>query len=326
MAPLKKSFFFLFVAITTFSFSEESEEALSLSVIEQQAAQIENQLLQLEEKIASFEDTKTETQDSFLSQSATEKVAADPIVQEVITQREDANRTAAQEVAVSAPFSAKESAEAEAAVTEERSVFRIDLKQAFAGAPIIYSILIGMSTFSFALWFYSMFRIRKEMMAPEYLMLEVKNKLLVNQYDEAQKLLENSPHVLSKMLGSLIDMRRFGSTAMLEAMRSEGKRATVAYWQKLGLLSDIAVMAPMFGLLGTVLGMFYAFYDINRSIESITTLFDGLGISVGTTVAGLIVALFAMMFHSLAKFRLVRSLAIVENEAQRFVPLIHSKE
>ena len=162
-------------------------------------------------------------------------------------------------------------------------------------------------------------------MASKELLDEVKNKLIVNQYEEAFNLLQNQNNVISKMLLSLLEMRKLGHTVMLETMRSEGKRATLNFWQKIGLLSDVAVMAPMLGLLGTVLGMFYAFYDINRSIESITTLFDGLGVSVGTTVAGLIVALFAMMFHSLAKFRLVRELALVENAAQSFVPLIQNK-
>lgn len=209
---------------------------------------------------------------------------------------------------------------------EEKSVFRIDIKHAFYGSPIIYSILACMSLFSFSIWAYSMFCLRKEMKAPASLLTEVKNKLIVNHYDDALRLLESKPYVVNKMLSSLIEMRKFGMTTMLEGMRTEGKRATVNYWQKLGLLSDIAIMAPMFGLLGTVLGMFYAFYDINRSIESITTLFDGLGISVGTTVAGLIVALFAMMFHSLAKFRLIKALAQVENEAARFVPIISDQE
>ena len=54
----------------------------------------------------------------------------------------------------------------------------------------------------------------------------------------------------------------------------------------------------MIGLLGTVLGMFYAFYDLNRSMESISALFDGLGVSVGTTVGGLIVAILALMYST----------------------------
>ena len=75
----------------------------------------------------------------------------------------------------------------------------------------------------------------------------------------------------------------------------------------------------MLGLLGTVLGMFYAFYDLNRSFESVANLFDGFGIAVGTTVAGIIVAILAMVLHSIAKFRLVQCLSRVESEATSLV-------
>jgi biopolymer transport protein ExbB len=112
---------------------------------------------------------------------------------------------------------------------------------------------------------------------------------------------------------------------MIEAMRAEGKRATISFWQRIGILNDIAIIAPMIGLLGTVLGMFYAFYDINRSIESISTLFDGLGVSVGTTVAGLVVAILALILHSTAKYQLIRALATVENEAQSIATQIDDR-
>ena len=109
---------------------------------------------------------------------------------------------------------------------------------------------------------------------------------------------------------------------MIESMKAEGKRSTIGFWQKLGLLNDIAIVAPMLGLLGTVLGMFYAFYDVNRSIESVTSLFDGLGVSVGTTVAGLIVAILALILHSSAKYRLIRLLSQVESDAHHTTSLI----
>ncbi len=112
---------------------------------------------------------------------------------------------------------------------------------------------------------------------------------------------------------------------MVDAMKAEGKRATVSFWQRMSLLNDIAIIAPMLGLLGTVLGMFYAFYDLNRSTESVATLFDGLGISVGTTVAGLIVAIIALILQSIGKYRLVKVLARVENEAHSMASMIDSK-
>jgi biopolymer transport protein ExbB len=113
---------------------------------------------------------------------------------------------------------------------------------------------------------------------------------------------------------------------MLDSMKSEGKRAATAFWQRLSLLNDIVIIAPMLGLLGTVIGMFYAFYDLNRSAESINALFDGLGIAVGTTVAGLIVAIIAMIFYTTLKYRVVKTLAEVENEALVLSTMIDSRE
>jgi biopolymer transport protein ExbB len=122
-----------------------------------------------------------------------------------------------------------------------------------------------------------------------------------------------------------ISSRKFGPQVMVDAMKAEGKRATVSFWQRISLLNDIAIIAPMLGLLGTVLGMFYAFYDLNRSTESVSTLFDGLGISVGTTVAGLIVAIIALILQSVGKYRLVKVLARVENDAHSMAAMIDSK-
>ena len=79
------------------------------------------------------------------------------------------------------------------------------------------------------------------------------------------------------------------------------------------------------GLLGTVIGMFYAFYDVNRSAESINTLFDGLGVAVGTTVAGLVVAIFAMIFSTTLKYRLIKALSKVENESLSMSALMYQQ-
>ncbi|MCI0382343.1 MAG: MotA/TolQ/ExbB proton channel family protein [Chlamydiae bacterium] len=199
---------------------------------------------------------------------------------------------------------------------------QINLKQVFLGAPIIYSVLAILSIISFGLWSYSMLTIRSSEFLPDHLIKEMRTKLMSNQFAEVLNLCNRENHFLCKILASGITSRKHGVSLMFEAMKNEGKRATVAFWQKINFLNDIAIIAPMLGLLGTVIGMFYAFYDLNRSIESVSVLFDGLGISVGTTVAGLIVAIFAMTLHSIAKYRLIRLLAKVENEAKEFASLI----
>ncbi|MBS0653394.1 MAG: MotA/TolQ/ExbB proton channel family protein [Verrucomicrobia bacterium] len=208
---------------------------------------------------------------------------------------------------------------------KKNEAIEVNIQQAFSGSPIIYTILFAMSVFALCVWLYSILSLRKSSAISAVFLKNVKNKLNSNHFDDALSLCQHHENLISKMVASGINARRHGLPVMIEAMKSEGKRASIHFWQRIGLLNDIAIIAPMLGLLGTVLGMFYAFYDINRSIESISTLFDGLGVSVGTTVAGLIVAILALMLHSIAKYRLVKALATVENEAQSLATLIDDR-
>ncbi len=157
---------------------------------------------------------------------------------------------------------------------------------------------------------------------PKEFRKNLRSLLEQGDYSQAEMLCNQGHNLLSTLIQMGLTTRSLGPEVMMDAMKSEGKRVSTAFWQRLSLLNDIVIIAPMLGLLGTVIGMFYAFYDVNRSIESINALFDGLGIAVGTTVMGLIVAILAMIFHTTLKYRVVLTLSQVENEALTLSALI----
>jgi len=228
-----------------------------------------------------------------------------------------------------APFTDGELAELEAEVngTDQKTPgIMVDLGQVFSGSPTIYTILLVLSVGSFCICLYSLLSLRTKELLPADSVRVLREKLMNREYNDALALCQQNKTILFQMLASGIASRLHGQNVMLDTMKSEGRRASAFLWQKIALLNDVAIIAPMLGLLGTVLGMFYAFYDLNRSMESISALFDGLGISVGTTLCGLIVAILAMIFHSMTKYRLVRQLTLVENEAVSLVNLIDTKE
>jgi biopolymer transport protein ExbB len=198
----------------------------------------------------------------------------------------------------------------------------IDLKSVFASAPLIYILLAMMSVASMGIWLYSLITFRAKDIMPETFRDELRTLLQEEQYEKAQLLCNSKANLLAALVKMGLTTRTLGPQIMMDAMKSEGKRASTSFWQRLSLLNDIVIIAPMLGLLGTVIGMFYAFYDVNRSIESINSLFDGLGIAVGTTVMGLIVAILAMIFHTTLKYRVVSTLTLVENEALTLSSLI----
>lgn len=272
-----------------------------------------------------FEDQYTQPQEEKLAplpiKSAPKKIKVDEVKTSSLAVEVD--KAAAEEIPIASSSPLVESIVDEAAKSVKK--IEINLKQVFSGSPIIYSLLFVLSTISVCVWLYSMLTIRSVDLLPPKLIKELRTKLISNQYDEALDLCVKQKHFFCKMLASGILARRHGLNVMIDTMKSEGKRSTVTFWQRINILNEIAIIAPMLGLLGTVLGMFYAFYDLNRSVESVSLLFDGLGISVGTTVAGLVVAILAMILYSIAKYRLVRILANVENEAQTFATLIDTR-
>lgn len=204
------------------------------------------------------------------------------------------------------------------------SAHLIDFKKVFVSSPLIYSFLSIMSIASLAIWLYSLATIRPKEMVPSAFASQVQKLLQSQSYDKAKLFCEQKPGLLSSLIQVGITTRNLGSQVMIDSMKSEGKRIAMPLWQRLSLLNDIAIVAPMLGLLGTVIGMFYAFYDVNRSVESINTLFDGLGIAVGTTVAGLVVSILAMTFATTLKYRLVKTLSHLENESLSLSTLIQS--
>lgn len=191
----------------------------------------------------------------------------------------------------------------------------IDLKKIFISSPVIYAVLALMSIASLTLWIYTLATFRPKDIMPLSFRNELRKLLEKKQFDQAREFCKTQPNLLASLISAGLTIRELGAQVMIDAMKSEGKRVSTPLWQRLAMLNDIALVAPMLGLLGTVIGMFYAFYDVNRSIESINALFDGLGIAVGTTVVGLIVAILAMMFATTLRYRLIRNLSLVENEA-----------
>ena len=220
-------------------------------------------------------------------------------------------------------FTSPLTAEATAAASSSSS---LDIMEVFAAAPVIYTILLILSVASCSIWLYSLLTLKPSSMVPSDFINQMRELLAEKHFELALDRCQNENNFCSQIIASGIAARHHGPQVMMDAMQSEGRRSGNSLWQRISLLNEIAAIAPMLGLLGTVLGLFFAFYDANRSPESITTMFDGLGIAVGTTVAGLIVAILSMIFYSSLKYRVVVLLNMVENEVLGLVNLVEQDE
>lgn len=191
---------------------------------------------------------------------------------------------------------------------------QIDVVAIFHTAPFIYMILLALSLFSSVLWLYSLWSLRQTAFAPKDFFTTLHYLLEQQAHQEAQLLCQHAGHPAATIVSVGLDARSRGYRVVIEKMESEGKRCGVSLWQRLSLINDVVILSPMVGLLGTVVGLFYSFYDVHRSPDTLAALFDGLGIAVGSTVVGLAVSILSMIFYATLKFRVVRMLNILETE------------
>ena len=81
----------------------------------------------------------------------------------------------------------------------------------------------------------------------------------------------------------------------------------------LSWLSMIVTMAPLLGLLGTVLGMIRAFAVVGGDIGAPTIITDGVSEALVATATGLTVAIIALGFHSYCAAKVNDSITTLEH-------------
>ncbi len=96
---------------------------------------------------------------------------------------------------------------------------------------------------------------------------------------------------------------------------AEGARIAERAYSAVDWLSDIAAIAPLVGLLGTVLGIFEAFSIVNSDLNQVTkseVLTQGVSKAVVTTIFGLVVAIPSLVAHAFFRRRAARLIARLE--------------
>ena len=113
-----------------------------------------------------------------------------------------------------------------------------------------------------------------------------------------------------------------------EVAEAEGSRQASTLNQRISYLADIGAIAPMVGLLGTVLGMIRAFMEIqtgNVEVVRQMKLAGGVAEALVTTASGLSIGIVAMIFYSVFRGRVQRSLSELEAASTHLLALLGSQ-
>ena len=113
-----------------------------------------------------------------------------------------------------------------------------------------------------------------------------------------------------------------------EVAEAEGSRQAGLLSSRITYLADIGSIAPMVGLLGTVLGMIKSFMQISGGdIQGVRQmgLAGGVSEALITTAAGLMIGIPALVFYSLFRGRVQKYIAELEAAATHLMALLHTQ-
>ncbi len=124
------------------------------------------------------------------------------------------------------------------------------------------------------------------------------------EYEKAVSVCRSQENMISAIALKGLQKMSKGKAVIEEAIQYEGKARIEKLWQNLTYLGDIAVIAPLLGLLGTILGIIEAFGYFKASSIAPGVLTGGLAKAMVNTVFGLIIAVPALVFYAYFRGRL----------------------
>lgn len=199
----------------------------------------------------------------------------------------------------------------------------------FNKSVVINSIIFGLSVIALLLFTYFFLMLRGPMLAPPLFVDEISKLVRTRQFKEAADYCRGHQRFfIASIVQRCVENTDKPHGVLMGILDSEGRRRADIIWNRINYLADVSNVAPMLGLLGTVLGMIEAFFGLEYASASINAkvLSNAIGGAMATTMFGLIVGIMALVFHAIVKGRLIGALAEAEQAAHSLADQINRSE
>ncbi len=168
-----------------------------------------------------------------------------------------------------------------------------------AGGTVGFLIIL-LSLATTALAIEQALTLRKSVLIPDSLAAQVRNALSARDGKQAVELCRQQPCLLSHVLLAGMAELEAGWSEVVKAVEDALAEQSARLLRKVEYLSVIGNLAPMLGLLGTVVGMILAFRTVaeTQGAARAADLAEAIYLALVTTVEGLIVAIPALALYA----------------------------
>jgi len=216
----------------------------------------------------------------------------------------------AQEPESAVPVAQEQSAEnTSKSIKDYKDYTLIDL---ILAAGIIGHTIILLSVVAVALMIEHFITIREKVLIPPGFADEVAKQLNEGKWNDAAKLCREDPSVLGIVLTAGLKECEIGWNSIEKATEDALAEQAARLYRKTEYLNLIGNIAPMIGLLGTVVGLLIAFHDM-AALEGYQQragdLAGGIYLALVTTVQGLLVAIPSLAAYAVFNNRIALLMA-----------------
>ncbi len=170
---------------------------------------------------------------------------------------------------------------------------------------LIVALLLLLSMGGLALAVEHLITIRRSVLMPDELVSQLRELLAQGQVGQAVQRCDATPCALASMMRAALIEAEAGWPAVEKGLEEETADQAGRLFRKIEYLSVLGNIAPMVGLLGTVIGMIMAFREVadTQGAARAGELASGIYQALVTTVGGLLIAIPSLAAYAVFRNR-----------------------
>jgi len=188
---------------------------------------------------------------------------------------------------------------------------------------IVMYILLAASVLSLTIIFERAWSLRRSVVIPLVEVKFVEKAVREGDVKKAMQSCQSNNTAMSRVLWVALSNRGVRRSVMKEILEETGRQEVAHMDRFIGVLGLIAAIAPLLGLLGTVIGMIEVFQQISLvGVGKADVLAGGISKALNTTAFGLSVAIPSLVAYRFYESRVDSFVLEIEQHAMRFVELL----
>lgn len=190
----------------------------------------------------------------------------------------------------------------------------------FLGMGFVGWMLLVLSIVMFTFTIEGFVKFRQAKLAPPAVIALLRDAFTAGDYQQAWQVCRSNPCFVSTVVGEGLVRIGKGRDMFENTMADVSAKESMKAKANLAYLSVVGVVAPMFGLLGTVQGMIEAFNVLAaQGASNFSALAAAIGLALWTTLAGLVVGIPAFILYYVLRNIAASALSLADTRALELV-------